>query len=172
MTLSLLVFIYTINTPSGATITADPANWPEALRGYLENVAGPYSSAAGFVAYEKVPDSLRANLSSRTTDALDSFPSDWPELEYIVGSITASLAKPLSNGNVTISSDSMPDQPVIDLGWLTDPGDAEVAVAGVKRVEGCGYFRISTFHIAIPTHPQATVYMLAEKIADDIKNGR
>jgi choline dehydrogenase len=243
--------LYNVHTLSGATVAADPANWPALLEQYLEHAAGPYSSAAGHISFEKVPASLRAGFSPGTIAALDSWPSDWPELEYIGGSfpgggglslaaIAASLQKPISRGSVSISSNSMATKPVIDLGWLTDPADAEVAVAGVKRlrqvwasapansikvgaelapgaavqtdaeiltyvrnnanqlwhasgtcamgqasdpmavvdnfakvfgVTGLRVVDISAFPFALPAHPQASVYALAEKIADAIKNG-
>lgn len=39
----------------------------------------------------------------------------------------------LSRGNVSISSASMLDPPIINLNWLTDPVDQEVAIAAFKR---------------------------------------
>ncbi|KAK2805252.1 hypothetical protein FQN50_006277 [Emmonsiellopsis sp. PD_5] len=243
--------IYTVSTQSGASITANPANWPLALEQYAD-AGGPYSSAAGFMAYEKLPTDSRATLSAKTLDALDSFPSDWPDVEYIVGSfpgangsnsgsITATLMKPISRGNVSITSPNIEDQPSINLNWLSDPADQEVAVAAFKRlrtaweteagntvkigeeavpgsavqtdeeileylrgsvnqlwhasatcamgkegdagavvdatakvfgVDGLRVVDISAFPYALPAHPQGSVYMFAEKIADDIINGR
>jgi hypothetical protein len=40
---------------------------------------------------------------------------------------------PLSRGNATIFRASVSDKPVIDLGWVIDPADAEVAVTAFKR---------------------------------------
>ena len=240
--------LWEINQPSSGTVIA--ANPSAALTEYLENAAGPYSSAGGYFAFEKIPSSLR-NFTQRTTAALASFPSDWPEVEYIVdgfpsgtggtiGAVSATLLAPLSRGNVTITSPSMLDPPAINLGWLTDPADVEVAVAAFKRVrqiwdsapavsisigselvpgsavssdadilnyirqsvtpiwhasstcsmgkagdpmavvdstakvfgvKGLRVVDISAFPFGLPTHPQGTVYMLAEKIADDIRNG-
>jgi choline dehydrogenase len=47
--------------------------------------------------------------------------------------------------------------------------DSKARVFGVK---GLRVVDISTIPISIPGHPSGTVYMFAEKIADDIKNGR
>jgi choline dehydrogenase len=133
------------------------------------------------------------------------------------------------------------DQPIIDLGWLTDPADEEVMVAAFKRVreawdspalvgiiagpeiapgtnintnadilnfikqnaqpiwhasstcsmgktpgrgavvdsqanvfgvQGLRVVDISVFPFSLPGHPQASVYMFAEKIADEISKTR
>jgi choline dehydrogenase len=155
--------------------------------------------------------------------------------------MSATLSALLLRGNVTITSPSISDPPAINLGWLIDPADAEVAVAAFKRcrqiwnaapavsirvdpeiapgaavstdADILNYIRqnvvpiwharsacamgnvrdrnavvdsaakvfgvtalrvvdISAFLFAVPGHPQASVYMLAEKIADDIKKGK
>jgi choline dehydrogenase len=108
------------------------------------------------VGFEKLPASIKANLSSTTQAALAQFPSDFPEVEYIsvdgivnglysasdqsvadgnnYGAIAGALVAPISRGSVTISSSDINDPPVIDLGYLTDPADQEVAVALFKRV--------------------------------------
>ncbi|PGH04882.1 hypothetical protein AJ79_06967 [Helicocarpus griseus UAMH5409] len=246
-----LGIMYTVNTQSGASITANPANWPISLEQYGD-AGGPYSSAAGFIAYEKLSEELRSTLSDEALQELDAFPSDWPDLEFVAGSfpgaegtntgsITATLIKPFSRGNITIVSNSMNEQPSINLGWFSNPHDEEVAVAAFKRlrqawdtdaantvkvgeeavpgsavqsdeeileflrgsvnqlwhasgtcamgkstdenavvdanakvfgVEGLRVVDISAFPFALPAHPQASVYMLGEKIAHDIKNGR
>jgi choline dehydrogenase len=79
-----------------------------------------------------------------TKEKLAAFPKDWPEVEYVVfgfplgpginvGVVSATLTAPLSRGSISINSASMADPPVIDLGWLTDPADGEIAVAAFKR---------------------------------------
>ena len=114
------------------------------------------SPVADFLGWEKVPSPLRANFTPATLAALDSFPADWPELEYISASgyvgdfgnlfldqpkdgyqyatILATLVAPLSRGNVTLASASTEDLPLINPNWLTDPTDQQVAVAGYRRV--------------------------------------
>jgi choline dehydrogenase-like flavoprotein len=43
---------------------------------------GPFTSqAVDFLAWEKIPQSLRSNFSQKTKDDLARFPSDWPEAE-------------------------------------------------------------------------------------------
>ena len=118
---------------------------------------GPLTNpVADFLGWEKVPSSLRSNFTPSTLSDLDSFPADWPELEYIsapgyVGdfgnlfldqpkdgyqyaTILATLVAPLSRGNVTLASASTEDLPLINPNWLTHPTDQQVAIAGYRRV--------------------------------------
>ncbi|KAH8911261.1 alcohol oxidase [Coniochaeta sp. PMI_546] len=243
-----------MNTPSGPSILSDPAQEPAALQQYLTRAAGPYSSAGGYIAFEKLPDPSRTSFSARTNSLLNALPADVPEVEYLAGSfagtgngvvtvgdLSAAILNPFSRGNVTISSADANAPPLIDMGWLTDPADAEVAVAAFKRlrqawaaptvsavkvgpelrpgsavqtdaqilqwirenaiqiwhacgtnamgssaasgavvgptakvfgVDGLRVVDASVIPFALPGHPQATIYALAEKIADDILNGR
>ncbi|KAG4412359.1 hypothetical protein IFR04_014516 [Cadophora malorum] len=242
--------LWGITTATSGSVIAD--NTPLALSQYLNSAAGPYSSAGGYFGFEKLPASLRSNFSLATELALSAFPSDWPEIEHVIsgfpggpgftiGAVSPSILVPFSKGNITISSPSMLDAPSINLGWLADPKDAEVAVASFKRarqiwetapakvirvgaeivpgsavqtdaqileyirgaaqqiwhasstckmgkmtdpdavvdskgkVFGVSGLRVVDNSIApfsVPGHPQGTVYMLAEKIADDIRAGR
>lgn len=200
------------------------------------------------VAFEKIPQNLRREFTPAALTALDQFPADWPEVEYVTGTspgpdgsglgfILAALTAPVSRGSVTIASADISTPPVIDMAWLTDPAnaDAQVAVAAFKRirqaystipetilgpevapgaavqtdadiltyirnvsvpfyhaaatcamgkkgdpnavvdsqarvfgVQGLRVVDLSVVPFSPPGHPQATVYMLAEKIADDI----
>lgn len=239
------------NTPSGAQLEANPETNAIALKEYYQDSSGPYSSPGAYIAFEKIPAKLRSNFSSTAKSALDWFPSDWPEVEYVAGSsagtngtsmglCTALLVAPVSRGNVTLASSDFRVQPTINMGWLSHTADREVAVAAIKRcreaftspdvasvvtgpeaapgplvqtdeeilayvesaatpifhaagtcamgkrgdanavvdvdgrVLGVQNLRVvdsSIFPVAPPGHPQSSVYMLAEKIADDIKNG-
>ncbi|KAF2177215.1 GMC oxidoreductase [Zopfia rhizophila CBS 207.26] len=231
-------------------LTVNVANFPDALRQYREEAAGPYSSAAGYMSFERLSTQLRNTLSNATKTELAKLPSDWPELQLLVGTflssdggsvgaIGAALTTVASRGSVSITSASISDPPVIDLGWFKNPTDGDLLVAGVKRarqawnsapaqsirvgpefipgnatdtdaeilefvkananqiwhasstcsmgkkgdrmavvdskakvfgVESLRVVDISVFPFTPPGHPQSSVYMLAEKIADDIKN--
>ncbi|KAF2131229.1 GMC oxidoreductase [Dothidotthia symphoricarpi CBS 119687] len=243
-----------VSVPNTGTYLATPAQQAFAVQQYLSDAAGPYSSAGGYLSFEKLPAQSRAAFSPRTSELLSNFPSDWPEIEYIasgfpggflnlttVGAISATLLTPTSRGNVTIRSASIADAPVINLGWLTDPADGEVLVAAFKRVRDAWnstaiagivvgpeitpgdavttdaqileYIRSSASPIwhasstcamgkageagavvdskarvfgvkrlrvvdnsiipfSLPGHPTSSVYMLAEKIAEDILKGK
>lgn len=240
---------HAVNTISGQAIVSNPATEPEALRQYKEEAAGPYSSAAGWIAYERLPSKLRSTLPPSTQEKLAALPADAPEVSFIggafvlpngtsLGVMSAIICNTFSVGSVSIRSANISDQPIVDLGWLSDPADADVLIAGIKRqrqiwasepaqtitlgaevnpgaevasdaemleyikantqqiwhpsstcsmgkkgdkdavvdsearVFGVEKLRVVDFSIAplsIPGHPQATVYMLAEKIADAIK---
>ncbi|GKT45266.1 cyclase atC [Colletotrichum spaethianum] len=136
---------YPVSTPSAQSLTNDPALNPEFVEEYLKSGTGPYSSAAGFLAHERLPNSTLASLTQSTRERLASVPSDWPQLSFIAGSfstgpgqtsgtLAAYLPLVFSRGNVTISSASIDVQPVINLNWLSDPADVELAVAAVKRL--------------------------------------
>ena len=201
------------------------------------------------IAFEKIPQSLRANFTGAAITALAHFPSDWPEVEYATGTtlsptggalglIEAALSAPVSRGNVTIAGADISTPPVFNMAWLSDTAnaDAQVAVAAFTRmrqawrsianttlgpeiipgptvqsdadilayirnvstplyhagatcamgrkgdanavvdsqarvfgVQGLRVVDMSAAPFTPPGHPQATVYMLAEKIAANIQ---
>jgi choline dehydrogenase len=108
---------------SGVNLPAfipNPAAEAVALGQYLQDQEGPYSSAGGFIAFEKIPKILRKNFTQRTKDMLSTLPDDWPEIKYIVlafpgansttiGAISATIEVPFSRGTVIISSSSIKD---------------------------------------------------------------
>lgn len=243
-----------VTVPNTGTYLSTPAQQATARQQYVSNAAGPYSSAGGYLSFEKLLAPYRASFSPRTAQLLAQFPSDWPEIEYIasgfpsgnanfptIGAISATILTPTSRGNVTIKSASISDPPVINLGWLTDPADGEVLVAAFRRVRevwnssaiagivagpelvpgsavasdadilqyirqsaapiwhasstcamgkprdksavvdskarvfGVKKLRVvdnSVVPFSVPGHPQSSLYMLAEKIAEDILRGK
>lgn len=58
------------------------------------------------------------------------------------------------------------------MGEKGDPNAVVDSTAKVFGVQGLRVVDISAIPISIPGHPSGTVYMFAEKIADDIENGR
>lgn len=123
---------------------------------FRTNASGPLAAfGAGYYGWESLPQPYRSNLSSAAIAALATFPSDWPELEWLpisaylgyqtnrqtedprdgynYATINPGLIAPLSRGNVTISSADMTDPPIINPNWLSDPTDQELAVQSFKR---------------------------------------
>lgn len=108
-----------------------------------------------FQAWEKVPQALRSHFTNSSLKALSAFPSDWPEVEYLLTSalfgrqqnfiadvpndgynyatVAVALVAPLSRGTIDIQSSDMSDPPLINPNWLTHPADQEVVVAAYKR---------------------------------------
>ena len=147
---------FRVNFETASTLQSNPVAAAEAVQAYLTEATGPLSIVApGIYGWEKLPSRYRSNLTSSTLNALNHFPTDWPELEWLplsvfignqenhqtsdpddgynYASLATALIAPLSRGNVSISSSSMLDAPLINPNWLTDPADAEVAVAALKR---------------------------------------
>lgn len=146
LSFSIATGLGTLPTGTGYVTSPSPEIQASILRDYLENAAGPLTSVGGYLSFEKLPQRFRQSFSNRTAALLSSLHEDWPEIEIIgagvpdgtgggtTGLLAAVLLRPFSLGSVTISSPSMLDKPVIDLGWLTDPADQELAVAAFKRL--------------------------------------
>ncbi|KAM0796604.1 glucose-methanol-choline oxidoreductase [Usnea florida] len=244
---------YRVNVTTQSQLSVNPLFAAQATEQYLRNQTGPLTNPAGnSVGFEKLPQSLRSQLSSGALHDLAEFPTDWPELELLplasatvatndsdnYASVTIAVLATTSRGNVTINSTDTSLNPLISPNWLLTQTDQEVAVQGLKRarqiaaasgitatpefapgptvetdaqildyiqqslapihhasatcamgkagdadavvdskgkvfgVNGLRLVDISVFPFLPPGHTQATVYMLAEKLADDIRNGR
>lgn len=145
-----------VNVNTGSAGLNNPAVAARLAAQFRTNASGPLSAfGAGYYGWEDLPNPYRENLSSTATAALDAFPQDWPELEWLpisaflgyqtnrqledprdgynYATINPGLIAPLSRGNITISSANMADPPIIDPAWLTDPTDQELAIQSFKR---------------------------------------
>lgn len=148
---------YPVHLPTLNGLANDAAAGAAAKREYQERQAGPLTSnVIEFLGWEKLPAAYRDHFSPRTRRALDWFPGDWPEVEFLgadgyVGdfssltnhaprdgrnysSILGALVAPMSRGNVTIRSASALDSPVISPNWLEHESDQQVAVAWYRRM--------------------------------------
>ncbi|KAJ5630887.1 uncharacterized protein N7484_010987 [Penicillium longicatenatum] len=127
----------------------------QAVETYYKDHSGPLSNIGMDIgAYEKLPASSRANLGSSALKDLAEFPSDWPEIEYMLEGIEAlsfasdsfhssanksyatismMMGATTSLGNMTISSASNLDAPIINPNWLRTKTDQEVAVLAIRR---------------------------------------
>ena len=147
---------YPVNVPTISAALNNPALAQAAVEAYQQSAVGPLSvPGTGVLGWEKLPSPYRDNLTKAAIDALNFFPADWPELEYLpvsavlgyqrdyqeedpldgqnYASIGTAVVAPLSRGNITINSTSMLDPPLINPNWLTDPVDIELAIASFKR---------------------------------------
>ncbi|KAL8988411.1 MAG: hypothetical protein Q9169_008560, partial [Polycauliona sp. 2 TL-2023] len=148
---------FRVNVPTASSLVNSAAVFSQVQEEYNEFATGPLTiPATGFLAWEKIPPSLRTNLSSSAAHDLDNtLSADWPEFEHLpinayigyqcnyqtedpvdgynYGTIATLLAAPLSRGTVSISSSNPADPPVIDPNYLSHPTDAEVAIAAIRR---------------------------------------
>lgn len=111
---------------------------------FLHDADNPYP------AFEKFPASYRANFSKSTQAYLDTYASDWPDVEILplengpvessIGpndnllTFAAVLLSTKSRGNMTISSNSILDPPLISPNWLQENADVEQAYAAFLRL--------------------------------------
>ncbi|KAJ6178543.1 Glucose-methanol-choline oxidoreductase [Penicillium mononematosum] len=123
---------------------------------YIQNATGPLSiTGAGYYGWEKLPNPFRSNLTRKSRLTLSSFPSDWPELEWLpiiafngynlnkvtadpkdghqYATLSGALIAPLSRGSVRLAGPSMNTPPLIDPRWLADPTDTDLVIQAFKR---------------------------------------
>lgn len=121
---------------------------------YITDTTGPLTSAGAFLAFKELPPSHRAGLYNGTLGALATFPSDWPEVEYVVeNDFTANLSQPIhqpdnynyatiqaalathySGGSISITTTGAADAQAMNPNWLTDRADQELVIAAFKYV--------------------------------------
>ncbi|PWY95967.1 alcohol oxidase [Aspergillus sclerotioniger CBS 115572] len=105
-------------------------------------LADPGADLVGFVDF---PSDIRSSLSGTTLSDLSEFPSDWPDMcvvssplgvneepEHNYAELVCIPMTPTSKGTITLRSNSMDDNPVLDPKWLSTQTDLEVAVAGLQ----------------------------------------
>ncbi|KAH9871550.1 hypothetical protein J1614_005805 [Plenodomus biglobosus] len=132
---------------------ANPAYLASAVTEYNKNRSGMLTNVGGDVAgFERVTPGCISNNTYNSIQA--SFPTDWPNLQYLVldayfgtgndSSIgltdgkqyvaaSVGLVSTFSRGNVSIRSADTAINPVISPNWLSDPRDMELAIVAFKR---------------------------------------
>ena len=146
-----------VNAITLSELVNSPAYAAEQAMLYNENATGIYTNPnTDSIGWEKIPQSLRKNWSNASQAALDAYPADWPEVEYITissflgnmqqsrspgpndgynyASMSAALVIPRSRGNVSINSTDTNNPPIINPNWLTVQSDVDVVVAAFKRM--------------------------------------
>ncbi|KAF4993796.1 hypothetical protein FGRMN_6230 [Fusarium graminum] len=117
----------------------------EAIREFNQFKTGPLTNGGVDVgAFEKIP---LANLTKKAQKDLAQYPSDWPEVEFIMqmvdppagatgknyAAMTIRMVGTVSRGNMTISSASNLDAPIINPNWLLEDTDKEVALYAMRK---------------------------------------
>ncbi|KAI1081036.1 putative glucose-methanol-choline oxidoreductase [Whalleya microplaca] len=146
---------YRVNAPTLSALQ-NPSFAAEQAELYNSQATGMYTNPTSDVlAWEKIPETLRHNMSHSSLTALATYPADWPEVEYITlsgyvglqddsrhddpndgfnyATLAISIVAPRSRGYVSIKSADTAVAPIINPNFLTDRTDIEVAIAGLKR---------------------------------------
>ncbi|KAI1476103.1 putative GMC oxidoreductase [Daldinia eschscholtzii] len=167
---------HAVNAPTISSLS-DPAYAAAAAAEFNERGGGMYSNpTTDSFGWEKVPDHLRSKMTNGTLGVLNSYPEDWPELEYVslgayvgdqedsrhgspndgrnYGSLVVALITPQSRGSVNITSPDTSVQPEINPNFLVNKADQEVVVAGFKRArEFWDTDAMSSFSIGDEAYP-------------------
>ncbi|KAI0158327.1 choline dehydrogenase [Xylariaceae sp. FL1272] len=154
---------YRVKVQTLPSILSDPAQMIPAAVNYFTNARGPLTSqAVDYIAFEKVPRDMISKEASETLDYHD------------YASIIVSPCARRSRGSMTLKSRDIVDLPLVDPNWLSDPIDAEVAIAGYKAVreiiEAIRRSAAPTFHASTICHmgriddPEAVVDAKAQVI--------
>ncbi|KAL9005237.1 MAG: hypothetical protein Q9188_001959 [Gyalolechia gomerana] len=145
-----------VNVLTGSARLNSPVVASRLAEQFRTNGSGPLAAfGTGYYGWEKIPQSYRSALSENSLQDLATFPTDWPELEWLpvsaisgyqrnrqtedppdgynYATLSPAIIAPLSRGNITINSTKMTDRPIINLNFLTHPADQELAVQGFKR---------------------------------------
>ncbi|KAL9127724.1 MAG: hypothetical protein Q9217_003454 [Psora testacea] len=156
----LVPLVYAVNTTTNTQFQAgNPQVVSTAISDYLNRQSGILTGVGTGLAvgFEKFPDRHRRQFKNSTLTHLSTFPTDWPEVEYvelenipitifesILGSIGPTenyfningvLLATQSRGNMTINSADITTQPSISPNWLAN-GDVDMdqALAAFHRV--------------------------------------
>lgn len=149
---------YSVKFPTVGSTLLRPLKLANALVEYATKATGLLTYAADILGWEKLSklDGYRDKFSQSTLSALEAFPDDWPEVEYIAAdayagnfraplaqqpldgkkyvSILGAMVAPLSRGNITLKSANPLAAPAINPNWLSDPADQELAIAWYRRM--------------------------------------
>lgn len=133
------------------TAIQDPATATEAVEEYATGRGILTNDLSDYLAWENLPDAYRTSFTPETKRDRAAYPEDWPEPEYITASapfgaadfstpenpidvvyFTPVLNKPMSEGNISISSADMSDPPLINPNLLSHPTYEQVLVAALE----------------------------------------
>ncbi|CEH11699.1 Glucose dehydrogenase/choline dehydrogenase/mandelonitrile lyase (GMC oxidoreductase family) [Ceraceosorus bombacis] len=152
-----ITYEITPETRSYTDLAANPLFLTQQLGNFSANNLGPLTNpVADYLAWERLPP---ATASAIGAGVLNSYPADWPHVEYLsapgvtgnfanllqqnaiagaggkrYASILAALVAPRSIGSVNLASKDLKDLPLVDLNWFSDPVDRAVAVWAFKRL--------------------------------------
>ncbi|AEO58409.1 hypothetical protein MYCTH_2110729 [Thermothelomyces thermophilus ATCC 42464] len=164
-----------VKTPSLASELADPNRLGPNLTAYINKKAGPYSSAGGYIAFEKLPAASRAVFSARTRDGSPTLrtPSSWKVVPEVTPGRSVETDEQILDYIQNKAMQMWHASATDAMG--NDPANGTVVDwrAKVFGVDGLRVVDASALPFALPGHPQVTIYAFAEEIAalilEDIK---
>ncbi|KAH6694933.1 hypothetical protein BKA61DRAFT_711361 [Leptodontidium sp. MPI-SDFR-AT-0119] len=138
---------YPVNVTTQHQLSSNATYASQAQQSFLINQSWPLTTFdSNYLAWEHLPNSAVANMSIAARNALNAYPQDWPDVQYILSgvdlvtntpgdyiSIGALPLKISSRGNVTINSTDTTDNPIVNVGWLQYKTDQELIIQGFKR---------------------------------------
>jgi choline dehydrogenase len=166
------------NQETGSATIVDPERLEAARSQYNKHKNGPLTSPGlDLVGWEKFSHEYRAGLSNQAKAVIDSFPSDWPDIELITAGLGAgNQADPTNNqlfafvaallvhnsvGSINITSGSISDRPILNANMLVTTEDRELMLAAVKRLlELSEAMGIVTEYLSPPTSAETDVQLL------------
>ncbi|KAI1646369.1 alcohol oxidase [Daldinia loculata] len=139
--------LFSVNAESQHRLFNNVTFANEAYKEFYTSRSGALTAfASNYLLWEKLPNNTK--LSKETRAALNSFPADWPDIQYIFNtagpadttpgdllSLGVVILKPSSVGSVTLNSSSdTAENPLVDVAWFTTKADQELGIAAVRRL--------------------------------------
>ncbi|KAI0847742.1 alcohol oxidase [Daldinia vernicosa] len=139
--------LFSVNAESQHRLFNNATFANEAYKEFYSSRSGALTAfASNYLLWEKLPNNTQ--LSNETRTVLNSFPADWPDIQYIFNtagpadttpgdllSLGVVILKPSSVGSVTLNSSSdTAENPLVDVAWFTTKADQELGIAAVRRL--------------------------------------
>ncbi|KAF2231595.1 GMC oxidoreductase [Viridothelium virens] len=141
----------TLSSTSAADLPLIDPNW----------LTDPTDQAVAIAAYKRVRAAFASKFMQQIVIGDEYFPGKAVQSDADILNTIANTVQTVWHASVTCR-----------MGSVDDPNAVVDSKARVIGVQGVRVVDASAFALLPPGHPQSTIYMLAEKIADDIKNGQ
>ncbi|KAJ5219501.1 hypothetical protein N7468_008705 [Penicillium chermesinum] len=130
--------VLAVNVTTNTQLQAgNPESVASALSEYINHQSGPLSGigTGQGIAFEKFPASYWANFSKSTRAYLDTYASDWPDVEILPlenGPVVSSIGP--NDNLLTFAAQQYPRPSLISPNWLQEDEDVEQAYAAFLRL--------------------------------------
>lgn len=141
------------NQQTDSATVVDPLRLENAQEQYIKYRTGPLTSPGlDLVGWEKFTKEYRVGLSSQAKAVIESYPADWPDIEFIGASLGAANPEDPTNnhlfaivvalsihnlvGSINITSGSIL-APILNANILTTTEDRELMLAAPEECWSC-----------------------------------